>query len=118
MIPARNGAGPARAQAGPPSGTRGNPGWGGPGGSRGSGRPDYRMLGRAIQYIGRYSDLLFVAYGPLFLATAAQLMVPQLIQGIIDPLVGKFTGGKLGGIAQFIANLPVARGNSARALVV
>jgi ATP-binding cassette subfamily B protein len=52
------------------------------------------------------------------LATAAQLMVPQMVQGIIDTLVSKFTGGKLDGVAGAIASLPVAQGNSDRALVV
>src|SRR5437588_1189228 len=115
---ARNGAVSARAQTRPPAAAGRNLGGGGSGSPGGSGRPDFKMLWRAIQYIGRYNDLVVVAYGSLFLATAAQLMVPQLIQGIIDTLVGKFTGGKLGGVAQAIANLPVAGGNSARALVV
>jgi ATP-binding cassette, subfamily B, multidrug efflux pump len=76
------------------------------------------MLWRAIRYIGRYRDLAFVAYGSLFVATAAQLMVPQLVQGIIDTLVGSFTGAPTTGVARFIAGLPAARGDAARALVL
>jgi ATP-binding cassette subfamily B protein len=41
-------------------------------------------LGRAIRYLGRYRRIAVIAYAALFLATAAQLMVPQLVQNIID----------------------------------
>ncbi len=118
MTPTRNGAVTGGARPGSTGPGRGNPGGGGPGGQRGPSRPNFKTLGRAISYIGSYRNLLFIAYGSLFLATAAQLVVPQLIEGIIDTLVGKFTGAKLGGVAGAIASLPVARGNSARALVV
>ena len=43
-----------------------------------------RGLGRAIRYLARYKRIAGVAYGALFVATLAQLMVPQLIQNIID----------------------------------
>ncbi len=45
------------------------------------------VLLRAIRYIGHYRRLALLAYGSLFVATAAQLMVPQLVQGIIDQVV-------------------------------
>jgi hypothetical protein len=76
------------------------------------------MLWRAIRYIGRYRDLAFVAYGSLFFATAAQLMVPQMVQGIIDTLVASFTGTPTEGVAHAIASLPAARGDASRELVL
>jgi ATP-binding cassette subfamily B protein len=41
-------------------------------------------LARAIRYLGRFRRIALAAYGALFLATGAQLMVPQLVQNIID----------------------------------
>ena len=41
-------------------------------------------LGRAIRYIFRYKKVVIVAYSALFIATLAQLAVPQMIQNIID----------------------------------
>src|SRR5579859_2178593 len=82
------------------------------------GRPNFQMLWRAIRYIGRYRDLAFIAYGSLFVATAAQLMVPQLLQAIIDTLVGGFTGAPLAGIANTISRLPAVRGNPSQALAL
>jgi ATP-binding cassette subfamily B protein len=43
-----------------------------------------RGLGRAIRYLFRYKREAGIAYGALFIATLAQLAVPQLIQNIID----------------------------------
>ena len=51
-------------------------------GGRGKG-----ALGRAIGYVGRYPRVALVAVVSLFVATAAQLAVPQLIQDIIDSIV-------------------------------
>jgi ATP-binding cassette subfamily B protein len=42
---------------------------------------------RAVRYIGRFRGLALLAYGSLFVATAAQLAVPQLVQFIIDAVV-------------------------------
>src|SRR5437868_15081291 len=82
------------------------------------GRPDFAMLWRAMRYIGRYRNMAFIAYGSLFLATAAQLMVPQLLQAIIDTLVGGFSGVPVTGIAKAILTLPGVRGNGVQALVI
>ncbi|MBI5876458.1 MAG: ABC transporter ATP-binding protein [Chloroflexi bacterium] len=49
-------------------------------------KPDMQSLRRAIGYVGRYRNLAVMAYGSLFLATGAQLMVPQLVQAIIDTI--------------------------------
>jgi len=43
-----------------------------------------RGLGRAIRYLGNYRREAAFAYAALLLATGAQLVVPQLIQRIID----------------------------------
>jgi ATP-binding cassette subfamily B protein len=44
-------------------------------------------LGRAIRYLGRYSQLTAMAVAALIIATAAQLAVPQLVQNIIDTII-------------------------------
>ncbi len=51
-------------------------------------RPDFSMLGRAVQYIRRHRRLALLAYGSLFVATAAQLIVPQLVRVMIDSVIG------------------------------
>lgn len=91
---------------------------GGPGRNRGQQKPNYRMLGRAVAYIPRYQNIAMLAYGSLFIATAAQLMVPQLIQSIIDTLVAGFTGTQPGGLAETILQLPSVHGRPTQGLVV
>jgi ATP-binding cassette subfamily B protein len=66
---------------------------------RGMGRPNFRPLGRAIRYLFRYPRLAWGAVIALFIATAAQLAVPQLVQQIIDTIVTSATN-------QGILNLP------------
>ncbi len=83
----------------------------GPGGMGGAavarrgrgGRPkaDPGTLMRAIRYVGHYRRLALLAYGSLFVATAAQLVVPQLVQNMIDAVVKAF-------IAQQVLALPAA----------
>jgi ATP-binding cassette subfamily B protein len=70
------------------------------GGQRGPamGRPSFRTLARAVRYVGRYRGLLFIAYGSLFFATAAQLMVPQLVQTIIDTLTRGYAAAQVLGL--------------------
>ena len=56
-------------------------------GSRSSAaRPRMSMagLGRAIRYLGRYKRAVLLAYTSLLVSTGAMLMVPQLVQNIID----------------------------------
>jgi ATP-binding cassette subfamily B multidrug efflux pump len=50
------------------------------------------MLLRAIRYVGSHRRLALLAYGSLFVATAAQLVVPQFVQNIIDAVVRGGTG--------------------------
>src|SRR5207248_9346013 len=54
----------------------------------GAARLDLSMLLRAMRYVGRHRRLAVLAYGSLFIATAAQLVVPQLVRVIIDSVVG------------------------------
>jgi ATP-binding cassette subfamily B multidrug efflux pump len=58
-------------------------------------------LGRAIRYLGHYWKTAAVAYVALFVSVAALLVVPQLVQRIIDAVSN-------GAIAQQIAKAPVA----------
>mgnify|MGYP002713027117 CR=1 FL=1 len=50
-------------------------------------RGNNKALGRAIRYIQRYPKLAITAVIALFIATSAQLAVPQLVQNIIDTIV-------------------------------
>lgn len=67
-------------------------------GARGDGGPrpaGPSSLRRAVSYIGRYRKVALLAYGALFVATAAQLAVPQLLQDIIDSIVNSVTASSL-----------------------
>ena len=52
-------------------------------------------LGRAIRYLGHYRNLTLGAYGALLVSIAAQLMVPQLLQRIIDAITNGVTAQKI-----------------------
>src|ERR1043165_3486206 len=56
--------------------------------ARGPGRPNFATLLRAVRYVARHRRLAVLAYGSLFVATAAQLVVPQLVRVIIDSVIG------------------------------
>ena len=58
-------------------------------------------LGRGFRYLARYRGLAALAYTSLLVATGAQLMVPQMVQRIIDTMSNGF-------IAQQVARLPAA----------
>lgn len=47
-------------------------------------RPNFQNLGRAIRFLGHYRKITLAAYIALFLSTGAQLLVPQLLQNILD----------------------------------
>ncbi|MEN6409079.1 MAG: ABC transporter ATP-binding protein [Anaerolineaceae bacterium] len=49
-------------------------------------RTDMSALGRAIRYLGQHKKTAAFAYGALLISTVAQLMVPQIIQNIMDTL--------------------------------
>ncbi|MCY3904118.1 MAG: ABC transporter ATP-binding protein [Caldilineaceae bacterium] len=61
----------------------GRPGRGGPGGPQGRGG-SMKDLGRAIGYLGRYRRTTILAYASLFISIGAQLVVPQLVQNVLD----------------------------------
>lgn len=76
----------------------------GAGGRMGAGAPpraNFKMLWRAIRYVGNYRWLMFIAYGSLIIATLAQLAVPQLVQNIIDAITHGF-------VASQVLKLPAA----------
>jgi len=54
-------------------------------------RANSQALGRAIRYIGRYPRVTTFAIVALFIAAAAQLAVPQLVQQIIDTIINTAT---------------------------
>src|SRR5439155_17610152 len=54
---------------------------------RPSARPSFGTLLPAVRYVGRHRRLAVLAYGSLFVATAAQLVVPQVVRVIIDSVV-------------------------------
>ncbi|NDJ60762.1 MAG: ABC transporter ATP-binding protein [Chloroflexi bacterium] len=51
---------------------------------RESGNSGFRALGRAIAYLGRQRRSAMLAYGALIIATLSQLVVPQLVQNMIN----------------------------------
>lgn len=59
-------------------------------------------LRRAIGYLGQYKQMTFIAYGALVVATLLQLVVPQLVQMMIDN-VSQAT------IAQRVLSIPNAQ---------
>ena len=61
----------------------GRPGRGGPGGPPGRGG-SMKDLGRAIGYLRRYKRTTALAYASLFISIGAQLVVPQLVQNVLD----------------------------------
>jgi len=52
-------------------------------------------LRRAIRYLGRYRRTAFLAYLFLLVSSASQLMVPQLVQNIIDAVTRGVTAQQL-----------------------
>ena len=76
-------------------GSNGSAPQGGGRGGRGGAKSDPRMLRRAIAYVGHYPKVALLAYGSLFLATAAQLAVPQLVQNIVDTVVKAYAANQV-----------------------
>lgn len=62
-------------------------------------------LRRAIGYLGRYKTMTIIAYGALIIATIAQLIVPQLVQAMIDAI-------QQGSIAQQVLAIPDETGRA------
>lgn len=61
----------------------------------------FRDLGRAVRYLGHYKRMTILAYLFLFISTGAQLMVPQMVQNVLDAVTN-------GMIAQQIGNVPAS----------
>jgi ATP-binding cassette subfamily B multidrug efflux pump len=61
-------------------------------------KPNLRDLGRAIRYLGHYKRLTLFAYLALFISTGAQLMVPQLVQNVLDAVTNGMIAKQIGGV--------------------
>jgi ATP-binding cassette subfamily B protein len=57
---------------------------GGPDQKGRGGRGSFKELLRAIRYLGRYRQTTVIAYTSLFLSIGAQLLVPQMVERILD----------------------------------
>jgi len=84
MQATRSGNGNARGSAAPPAS-----------GGRPQAKMDFKTMGRAIAYIRKYRWLMLLAYGSLFIATGAQLVVPQLVQSIIDTVTSAYAANQI-----------------------
>ena len=60
----------------------------GPGGPAGPQRerPSFKNLFRSIRFLGHYRNITLYAYAALLLSTVAQLLVPQMVQNILDAI--------------------------------
>jgi ATP-binding cassette, subfamily B, multidrug efflux pump len=58
--------------------------------------PKGRPLWRAMTYLRNYPRLTIIAYAALFAATGAQLVVPQLVEWMIDAITAHAEVGQLG----------------------
>ncbi|MCE7983608.1 MAG: ABC transporter ATP-binding protein [Caldilinea sp. CFX5] len=76
--------------AGRSNGQQGGQGRGGGWGGQRE-RGSFKHLGRAIRYLGHYKRTAAIAYASLFLSTAAQLVVPQTVQNILDAVTNAVT---------------------------
>jgi ATP-binding cassette subfamily B multidrug efflux pump len=72
-------------------------------------RISFAPLGRAIRYLGHYRKIAAIAYTSLFIATAAQLMVPQLVQNIIDAITNGFLAQQLNTIPDAFRSLALTQ---------
>ncbi len=64
-------------------------------------KTSFKPLLRAMRYIGHYKKMVFLAYSAVFISVAAQLMVPQMVQNILDAVTN-------GMIAHQLAQIPDA----------
>ena len=65
---------------------------------RGRGGPGLKPIGRAIRYLGGYRRLAFTAYFFVFISVGAQLMVPQLVQNVLDVVINGMLAQQVEGI--------------------
>jgi ATP-binding cassette subfamily B protein len=76
-------------------------------------RLDVSVLLRAVRYAKRHRRVAILAYGSLLIATAAQLIVPQLVRVIIDSVVGgvqieSTTGGDSSAVVRSLVGAMIA----------
>ncbi|MDZ4763840.1 MAG: ABC transporter ATP-binding protein [Chloroflexota bacterium] len=64
-------------------------------GARGGRPKGDGALGRAIRYLGKHKQTNLLAYGALIVATLAQLVVPQLIQNMINAVTNGATANQI-----------------------
>lgn len=60
-------------------------------------RPSFKNLTRAIRYLGHYRNVTLYAYAALLLSTVAQLLVPQMVQNILDAITHGMVAQQLAG---------------------
>ncbi len=88
-----------------------------------------KTLSRSLSYVGHYPKVAIVAVVALLVATGAQLMVPILIQNIIDAIVNSATLSAVLGLppagqeaaaeqmGETVAQMQIALDNAPRALI-
>jgi ATP-binding cassette subfamily B protein len=72
-------------------------------------RVSFAPLGRAIRYLGHYPKVTALAYTFLLFSTAAQLMVPQVVQNIIDAITNGYVAQQLKSIPDAFRGVALQR---------
>ncbi len=62
-------------------------------------------LGRAIRYLGKHRRSVALAYGALIIATLAQLLVPQLVQNMINSVTQGTIASQILGLPPFLQGI-------------
>lgn len=70
---------------------------------------DLTGLRRASQYVFRYKHIAAMAYASLFISTLAQLMVPQLIQSLIDTVTNGYLANALAQLPRPVQTLAIQK---------
>ena len=60
-------------------------------------RSSFKNLGRAVRFLGHYRKVTIYAYAALLLSTVAQLLVPQMVQNILDAITHGMMAQQLAG---------------------
>lgn len=56
----------------------------------------FASLSRALRYVGRYRGIALAAYASLLISVGAQLVVPQLLQNLVDTITNGVTARQIG----------------------
>jgi ATP-binding cassette subfamily B multidrug efflux pump len=72
-------------------------------------RVSFAALWRAIRYLGHYRRIVLIAYLCLFLSTSAQLLVPQMVQNIIDAITNGYVAQQIQAIPANFQSLALQR---------